>query len=395
MNILFIGYLAPDELVSKCSGHSPAGDNMIKNIVKELGRIGDVQLDVISALPMASFPKDRAYISSHSSLFFNANVYNVGYFNIPLIKQIYQKISFVRKALKLSKRKHYDIIICFNMYQQIGSAALNLQRKLSIPLVGFLADFPVEDKTVYRGGLRLVWNIIKRNTFSKIQELGHAILLNENASQFLSGKSDHICINGGVPENDVSEYKIIENRTIVYAGALTNYSGVKNLIKAVSLIDEFDCNLEIYGNGELKDYVIECQTDDKRIRYMGTRSRREIQEILKNSWILVNPRAVDDPISAVTFPSKVFEYLMTGRPVISTVFPGMPDNIEKLLFSCAEGSPQEIKSEIVRIWKMTPAELEAFINTSLKYIEENLSWNNQCSKIHAYLENIIDSGESK
>lgn len=390
MNILFIGQLVPDNLITCCTGYSVAGDTMIKNIVRGLGEIQGVQVDVISTLPNASFPKDRMYISSDTEEFCGSKIYNLGYINVPILKQLNQKKQFIKKAESLRKRKSYDLILCFNMYQQFGRAALFLQKKMNIPLVSVLADFPVEDKSAYHGGRRLLWNIVKRKTFENIGKLKHAIILNENSKKFLDKQCDYIVVPGGVPKDCVRDniYKV-ENNTIVYAGALTKYSGVSNLIQAIQLIDEFECELEIYGEGELKDTIVACQKTDKRIKYMGVKSIEEMRDIMKKSWILINPRSTADPISEVTFPSKIFEYIMCGRPVISTAFKGIPNDIEKLIFSCKSGSAQEIKEEICRIKNMKADELDLHIKKSMEYIAENMNWEGQTQRMYSFFSKIV------
>lgn len=390
MNILFIGQLVPDNCISKCSGYSAAGNTMIKNIVQGLEQIEDVHVDVISMLPNASFPRDKIIIKQDVSVLKGSRVFNQWYINIPIFKQIHQECQYMCKAKYMAKKLSYDVVVCFNMYQQFGNAALKLERSMNIPLVSILADFPVEDKSAHSGGLRLVWNRVKKKTFANIKELRHAILLNENAKKFLNNQCDYIVIPGGVSyEKGFKNKRDVENRTIVYAGALTEYSGVRNLIQAVKMIDDFECELQIYGDGELKDYVLDCQSHDCRIKYMGVKKIEDMRKILGQSWILVNPRSVEDPISQVTFPSKTFEYIMSGRPVISTKFAGIPDDIERIIFSCGNGSPYEIKEAIYKIKNMREEELHQHVEKSIEYLTTNMTWDKQCQKIYSYFCRIL------
>ncbi len=392
MNILFIVQLVPERLIKSCTGLSVAGDMMIKNIITHLAQMNDVSIDIVSALPNDSYPRGKLFISKEMDEYNGTEVCNIGYVNLPIIKNIIQELSIVRKGIKSAKRKKYDIIICFNMYQQFGNSAILLHRILGIPLVSILADFPVEDKNAYSGYRRLLFDHVKKTTFKNILQLRHAILLNENANQYLDRRCDYILLPGGVNlEENVSGKPSGMRKNIIYAGALTEYSGIKNLIRAVQMIREFECELEIYGSGPLEEFVSNCGAVDSRIKYMGKKSLNEMRSIMRGAWILANPRSVDDPISKVTFPSKLFEYIMCERPVVSTVFEGMPLEIENCIFSCKSGNPEEIKKTISSMYWMDSEVLAKRVRVSVDYIKENMNWHVQCNKIYAYLKNIIDN----
>ena len=83
---------------------------------------------------------------------------------------------------------------------------------------------------------------LRKVTFNNLKKLKHGILLNENASRFMSNTRDYVVIPGGVNEKEGEhEYQEIKEKRIIYAGALTKYSGVRNLVEAIRQIDEFEC----------------------------------------------------------------------------------------------------------------------------------------------------------
>ena len=292
----------------------------------------------------------------------------------------------------MAKNNKIDCIVCYNMYVQFGKAALKLEKKLNIPLITILADLPVENilkesNFFYRCQQR----IIKKNTLDNIRKVKHAIVLNKNAADYMIEKRDYIVIPGGVDkkQNYTIKQRKELNRKIVYAGALSSYSGILNLISAVIQSDIQDVTLEIYGDGELKHEIIQITKKNSLIKYMGKKNIDDMRKIMEGAWILVNPRSVADPVSAISFPSKLFEYIMCGRPVVTTVFSGMPENIKKIVYSCGNGTIDEIKVTLKQMDRMPEETLHRSAEEAYRYVVDEMNWNKQVEKIFLYIQSIL------
>ena len=239
MKILFIGQVVPEEEIDKCSAYSVAGDIMQKNIIKGLEQKDGVSVDVVSVLPNAAFPRDKSKFATSKGMYENVEIHNVGYSNIPGIKQISQMRAMYKLARSKAKQDKYDCILCYNMYPQFGKTALKLEKKLNVPLVSVLADLPVESIDVYKGINRVLFVPMKRVTMGNIKKLKHGIVLNKNAQKYMHKDSDCIVVPGGVEDEKILpfEYHDVVEKRIIYAGALSEYSGVRNLTKAVCDLD--------------------------------------------------------------------------------------------------------------------------------------------------------------
>ena len=146
------------------------------------------------------------------------------------------------------------------------------------------------------------------------------IVLNEYvAKNYLVGKP-YVVVDGGVGENDIGPYKFITKRkkNVLFCGALTEYNGIPNLLKAMELVKDPQVTLDIYGGGYLENMVAEYAQRHENVNYYGKISNHEVMEKQREAWLLVNPRKVDDLIAKVTFPSKTFEYMLSGTPVLTT-----------------------------------------------------------------------------
>lgn len=390
MNILFIGQVVPEKSIDECTGYSVAGDMMQKNIINGLNQKDDVKITVISVMPNAAFPSDSIRIKKQVDFYNNVEITNISYINIIGVKQIFQQNSIYQEVKRKNRKQKYDLIMCFNMYPQFGNAAIKLQKKIGIPIVAILADIPLERAETYGGIKKLLFLPLKKNTLKNISSIKHGIILNKNVMKYMKKDSDCVVIPGGVNVDKNFSYlnSKVENKKVIYAGALSEYSGILNLIEAIQSLKIDGVTLEIYGSGVLKTQIEEISEKDKRIIYKGVKGIVEMRKIMEEAWILVNPRSVADPVSSVTFPSKLLEYIMCKRPVITTEFDGIPEEIKKITVGCGEGTSQEICNAINYINMLTPKEIEEFVEIAYDYVCKNMSWEKQADKIYKYIKKI-------
>lgn len=118
-----------------------------------------------------------------------------------------------------------------------------------------------------------------------------------------------------------------EGSTILYAGGLTSAYGVDALIDAVQSIDSPRVRLVLYGRGDQQERIADLASRDERFRYGGFVGEDELAPALMAADVLVNPRPVAKLFSVLSFPSKLIEYLATGRPVLTTRISSIPTTL--------------------------------------------------------------------
>ncbi len=111
---------------------------------------------------------------------------------------------------------------------------------------------------------------------------------------------------------------------IVYTGKLNERFGVKDLIDSFGLIDDPDCVLVLCGSGDCDAYAAQAARKDPRIMVLGQVPPEEARRWQHKAAVLVNPRRGDEDFVPYSFPSKNIEYLLTGKPVVAYLLPGMP-----------------------------------------------------------------------
>ena len=134
-------------------------------------------------------------------------------------------------------------------------------------------------------------------------------------------------MEGGIADSFYSyfgQYKapMGEKITFMYSGILEKVTGIDMLVEAFSKIDMENVQLTITGDGSLADWVCEMEKKCTKIHYLGCIPYEDYMKKLSEADVLVNPRNMNLPENANNFPSKIMEYLATGKMIISTKFPG-------------------------------------------------------------------------
>jgi glycosyltransferase involved in cell wall biosynthesis len=111
---------------------------------------------------------------------------------------------------------------------------------------------------------------------------------------------------------------------LMYAGGLEEVSGVAQLMRAFLLSEPANSELWIAGTGALEAEVREAAAGSPAIRYLGYVPASEIGAWMEQADFLINPRPAGQLFTRYSFPSKLLQYMATGKPVVSTRLPGIP-----------------------------------------------------------------------
>ncbi len=116
----------------------------------------------------------------------------------------------------------------------------------------------------------------------------------------------------GIPDGEVR---------FLYTGALAYSHGIDLLLEALEHLPEKGWHLIIAGQGPLEEQVIRLAQDPRwrgRVEHRPAMPPEAFERLLGENHVGLNCQRISDPISGVTFPSKVFTYLSAGLLVISS-----------------------------------------------------------------------------
>lgn len=144
---------------------------------------------------------------------------------------------------------------------------------------------------------------------------------------------------------------------VVYAGAIRKINNVGNIIDAAHLLrDEQDIEFLIYGDGNETEALRRRIEEEKlmNVKMKGFIEKKHIPFILSRSSVnLLNYSQTEYNWTRGNSSNKLFEYMASGRPVISTVKMGY-SIIDK--YKCGieldEQTPEALAAAILRIKEM-------------------------------------------
>lgn len=271
-----------------------------------------------------------------------------------------------------------ECIIAYNpVYAYLNVPYMAHRHKKKSILI--LADYSPEE--TYKGRLRRIYALLQ---LKSIRKYDMVIGLSENTKVYLADNQEFIHMPGGIngfvydyfreKRNSEESDKIV----LMYAGTLEKVTGIDMLLKAFAQIEDGDVELWISGKGSMVSLVEQFVEKDDRIKYLGCPSYNEYLDNLKSADILVNPRNMDLPENKNNFPSKILEYLATGKQIVSTKFPGWEKFADYISF-CEKGIKNMRES-------LKCAYLEAMQEKDQRYkknrqFAEQFLWSRQMEKV--------------
>lgn len=121
-----------------------------------------------------------------------------------------------------------------------------------------------------------------------------------------------------------------------YFGALAAHAGILPLVEAFISAD-LPATLHVCGYGKLGPVIEELARSHSRLKYHGLLDQPSDCLALAQTWdVLVNPRPVGWG-NENNFPSKVFQYAMAGRAILTTRLAGVDDVLGEDAFYLDDG----------------------------------------------------------
>lgn len=388
-DVIFLGYVIRPEEANTATGASVAGNKMQWNVVRHLSDHDDLRVHCVTVMPLAAFPRDRKLWQGRRRVQLTEKVAStrIAFMNVPVIKQVWQTVNVYREARRL-QRKHPDaVVMSFNLFPQVGIPLRRLGKKAST--VCLLADLPIDEQRNRRRLSLWLRRLYEKSAWKSMDACERFIVLNPHAAElYLHGKP-YMVVDGGVDEEEIpppADRKAgPKEHNLLFSGALAEYNGIGNLMAAMNLVEDDSIVLDIYGDGYLRGDVEEAAKHNPRIRYHGRVANETVMRKQREAWGLINPRVVDDPIAKVTFPSKTFEYLLSGTPVISTRLNGYGPEYEGCMLFAQQDTPEGIAAAIRRMAAMPEEELIEMTRKARSMVCAQKTWKVQAGRIKAFI----------
>lgn len=346
LDVLFLAGLFPKEKEKEFRENSigsiqNAANNLQWEIAEGLSSNLNKELLILNSPYLGSFPNKYKKIRIENFNFSHngsSSNYNIGYFNLPGIKQLsrYHSIKpYVRKwALNGLENK---VVIAYAMtstFTHILKYIKEINPKVTTCLI--VPDLPEYMRTAEEKSLlysiysKFNIHIIKKD----MKNIDNYVLLTEAMNEKLQLNVPYVVVEG----MSTTTFKNLDvpkktRKTVLYSGGLEKEYGIINLIDSFSKLDNADYELIICGSGTCEEQIKEKIKYDKRIIFKGLVERKEAQKLQLSATLLVNPRPDNHDFTKFSFPSKILEYMSSGTPVLAYTLKGMPVEYESYIYS--------------------------------------------------------------
>lgn len=400
MNIVYLGIISRPDDIGKIGDVSVAGNKFQYNLLNYLSQIDGINLDIVSFHPFKPVQKSKKLFikTTKEKIFDNVDLWQVGYINLPIVKQLILPIQTYLRLKKLVSRD--TLVMAYDMYPTQGIPMSRIKKEVNGKTMCLLADLSIGGVVKQHGINKLLRKIFDKNTLKNIAKCDNYIVLNENVAKTYAPHANYIVMDGGIEPSEFMGKKSCWDgvtKNIIYTGALVDYSGIMNLVKAIELIEDKSIVLDIYGSGTLQSKIEQIAKENPRIRFYGSVDNKTAMRAQQSSWLLANPRPVTSEIAKVTFPSKIFEYLMSERPVMTTRLNGFSKDYDDILYWIDGETPENIAKCINHINNETPESHLTRAKAAKQYLLKNKTWENNAKKIYQFItESIgVNNGTSK
>ncbi|WP_282938855.1 glycosyltransferase [Paenibacillus sp. RC67] len=186
------------------------------------------------------------------------------------------------------------------------------------------------------------------------------ILFTKPMNTRVNPKNKPYLVMEGIYNNELELSKVQKKKAIMYAGTLSHEYGIKNILDAFEQLEDNEIELWLFGDGDMKKYINDICLRDQRIQFFGFRPHEEVFKYEKMATLLINVRNSDEEYTAYSFPSKTFEYMVSGTPFLTTKLKGIPEEYYSYLYTIESTNATSLKHKIEEIFTKPEYELKNF-----------------------------------
>lgn len=368
MRILVCSSYMPPKLVALFRFASEAGNNFVHRLISQLRTRCDITI-----LSYYGFPKGGKWtrdveeeIASEGISF----VTRKGRFSLLFSAVLYQWKFF------WSLRKK-EWVILYN-HTWIGYGVFLFARFWGVKTALILADHSPMDMS-----MSFLRRMIARKTERDLRRFDALIVLSRHLYETLP-HGRKLFFPGAIDMRDFAEFSLPQGEKCIflYSGLLNEVTGIDLYLQAIRLFEEDGALFLFTGRGSMEGVIEALSKEDARVRYEGFLSREDYYALLNRANVVVNPRNMMMPENRNNFPSKIMEYLASGREIVSTRFMGWEDFPQTMSFceATAEGICAGLQKAYGR-WLSGADSFEAHRSFASGY-----DWEKQTERILHFLE---------
>lgn len=397
MQILWIGcWESEEEFKNKANkGYNLASAQVSQqSLISGIEKVSGLTFDSINGSVLPSYPlyADRDVEKIEWNHKPGAYDVSVGYKNDKYINRFNCKKAMLKETdswIRNRYKKEGLVVFAYSMRSASMAAACKIKRYIPEAKIYLVVSDLPQFMDLGQNRIKAVLKWIDWQSIKKMKNQFNGFILYASKMADFLNISDRkwLLMEGSYEINEREEkQEISRKRSIMYAGKLDKEYGICMLLEAFMKMSDPNIEIWITGAGNAENYVRECEKKDRRIKFYGfLPSHSEILRKQKEASILVNMRLPSEPASAYCFPSKLFEYMATGVPVLSFRIEGIPVEYYEYLFLIEDENVEAVKQSMELLMNLPAKIREEKGENAKKFILKYKNSFQQCEKIWRWI----------
>ena len=362
-------------------------------------RENGVELEVGSFPAIPAYPKSKhlGWGSKKEMLESGYPATWLGVINISGIKQCCQRISsriMLKKWLRANRDEDKAVLI-YSAYQPVAKSIVTLCKKYNTKCYAIIPDLPRDMYALARmHPVKKALSGFYVRAAEKVQGLFDGyIYLTEAMKEVINLDAPYTVVEGIADASEaytLSAQDKAPGFVVMYAGALNEKYGLRNLVEAFIRLERKDAQLWLFGSGDFRSAIEKYAAQDSRIRFFGRVDRSRVLECEKRASLLVNVRDDKDEFTKYSFPSKVIEYMLSGTPMLMTKLSGIPAEYYDHAYTVEDNCVETLHAALDQLSKKCAEDLLVFGTEAQAFIRDNKNAAVQAAKILGFMEKNRD-----
>ena len=364
---------AVSEEMNNALGRSVAGNKFSLNMAKALDKRCNGNLTIIStaAVPQSAidkwngeiWPGKKMHLAKRGTRFLLAEL-KLRRSILQLLRNIQKTHPNEKIAVFIENSPFAAATACEKFSKRTGAACYSIT--IDTPFAG-------EFKGTGLAGHINSWMFLRGR--KALRSFNGLISFTEHVKQELQVDIPFCSFAIGCNEDAIPEGLpiVTSEKTAVYAGTLIYYNGTQELLQAFAMLGP-EYQLHIYGYGPLEQAVQQAAKEYENIHFHGRFAPEETTQILGNYALLINPRRIDPDIENFTFPSKLVDYILTGKSVLSSDFKTLPPAYREFVYILEDLQPETIATGVRNVFGDSLETRQTRGKAGIDYVKNNQTY---------------------
>lgn len=362
MKILYFGEICDNDLFfKKQKNQEPffiAQYMYEKALCDNLIEDKDIDITIASIYKTSYFPDDKLIFNRHIEND-KENFNYISFINLPILRELtyfLSSIFIICKWIFLNRNIKEKCIYSSCHFGPVSFSIISIGKIFKIKKIVTFTDLPLFtyseekiNKMKYYKKILIKPYLFFINVLQ--QQYDGYILFSESMNGKVNCKNKKYCVIEGMFNDNGLKKNSVEKKsnTIVHAGTLNKEVGIKKILDVFDTLKNKDIQLVLIGQGDMVEEIKKRARNNKNILYMGFIKKEELFKYLEESTLLINLRDPKDIYTKYSFPSKMFEYMASGTPVLTTVLEGIPNEYYEFVYSVDSYNTDIISKKIIEI----------------------------------------------